>query len=112
MDPPATYKEDNEWMKAFEKLKEYLGSPKLLTRPQEGEDLQRIGRRRLGSSKTCLLCVHVEVKDNPIYMEYYARPVLEEVEDWRSQIARYLALGVLPTDTLEARRVVNRSYKF
>ncbi|GAA0147732.1 hypothetical protein LIER_07360 [Lithospermum erythrorhizon] len=34
------------------------------------------------------------ILDNPIHMEHYVRHVLEEVEDWRSPIARYLVLGV------------------
>ncbi|GAA0154246.1 hypothetical protein LIER_37834 [Lithospermum erythrorhizon] len=56
--------------------------------------------------------VHVEVRDNLIHLELYIRPVLEEVEDWRSPIARYLVQGDLPGDKLEVRRVVNRSFKF
>ncbi|GAA0161972.1 hypothetical protein LIER_18167 [Lithospermum erythrorhizon] len=31
---------DNECMEAFEKLKQYLGSPQLLSRPEPGEPLQ------------------------------------------------------------------------
>ncbi|GAA0140992.1 hypothetical protein LIER_02236 [Lithospermum erythrorhizon] len=45
IDPPNTYKEESfewneEYTKPFSEPKEYLGSPKLLTRPEEGEDLQ------------------------------------------------------------------------
>ncbi|GAA0145391.1 hypothetical protein LIER_05596 [Lithospermum erythrorhizon] len=45
-------------------------------------------------------------------MEGDTRPVLEEAPDWRSPIASYLVYEELPSDKLEAKRVVNRSYKF
>ncbi|GAA0172523.1 hypothetical protein LIER_26332 [Lithospermum erythrorhizon] len=38
--------------------------------------------------------------------------VLEEPEDWRSPIARYLVKGQLPETTIEARKIKNRSFRF
>ncbi|GAA0138400.1 hypothetical protein LIER_00154 [Lithospermum erythrorhizon] len=217
MDPPSTYEEEPfEWNKECTKvsleLKEYLGSPKLLTRPEEGEDLQLylavsegavssvlvreaeetqkpiyyvrhvfhgpeesyrliekfvlavvMTARKLkayfeanpikGSVKAQALAEFVvecttrssetiqgpretkaqELPQCKIYVDgannekglgagilikgpkgevFEYAPVLEEVEDWRSPIARYLVQGELPADKLEARRVVNRSFKF
>ncbi|GAA0159938.1 hypothetical protein LIER_16607 [Lithospermum erythrorhizon] len=43
---PLGFQEEFVWDSqcdvAFEELKRYLGSPKLLTRPEEGEELQRV----------------------------------------------------------------------
>ncbi|GAA0145318.1 hypothetical protein LIER_05539 [Lithospermum erythrorhizon] len=56
--------------------------------------------------------VDIEFRDNPIHVEYHVMPVLEEVEDWRSPIARYLLRGIRSTYKIEARKVINTSYKF
>ncbi|GAA0179033.1 hypothetical protein LIER_29920 [Lithospermum erythrorhizon] len=53
-----------------------------------------------------------EVREHPIHMDCNILPVLEEVADGQSSIARYLVYEELPSDKLEAKKVVNRSYKF
>ncbi|GAA0161832.1 hypothetical protein LIER_18059 [Lithospermum erythrorhizon] len=54
----------------------------------------------------------IEIKEAPAYEEIAIMRVMEEEEDWRSPIARFILMGELPNDGVEARKIKIRSYKF
>ncbi|GAA0159682.1 hypothetical protein LIER_16400 [Lithospermum erythrorhizon] len=56
--------------------------------------------------------VYIKLRDHPAYEEKGLCTVLEEPNDWRTPIARYLASGQLSSDKLEATKTQKRSYKF
>ncbi|GAA0176223.1 hypothetical protein LIER_29255 [Lithospermum erythrorhizon] len=55
--------------------------------------------------------VYVEFQEHPIHTDCSILLMLEEAGDWQSSIS-YLVYGELPSDKLEARSVINSSYKF
>ncbi|GAA0182962.1 hypothetical protein LIER_30466 [Lithospermum erythrorhizon] len=56
--------------------------------------------------------VYVEIREKPAHEEIISIPVLEEPEDWRTSIARYLVTGQLLKSVTEARKIKNRSFRF
>ncbi|GAA0149046.1 hypothetical protein LIER_08318 [Lithospermum erythrorhizon] len=56
--------------------------------------------------------VKIEVRNAPAYEEAAIMRIMEEEEDWRSPIARFILTGELPNDRVEARKIKSRSYKF
>ncbi|GAA0153211.1 hypothetical protein LIER_11507 [Lithospermum erythrorhizon] len=56
--------------------------------------------------------VYVEVQDRRAHEEIPLKIVLEEPLDWRTDIAKFLREGTLPTDLTEARKIQQRSFKF
>ncbi|GAA0150761.1 hypothetical protein LIER_09626 [Lithospermum erythrorhizon] len=56
--------------------------------------------------------VCVEIRDKPAYEECLSLPILQEPEDWRTPIARYLTNGQPPESLTEAQKIRNRSFKF
>ncbi|GAA0158316.1 hypothetical protein LIER_38617 [Lithospermum erythrorhizon] len=47
--------------------------------------------------------VCVEIRETPAYEEAMTLPILEELEDWRTPISRYLLAGQLPESVAKAR---------
>ncbi|GAA0143987.1 hypothetical protein LIER_04547 [Lithospermum erythrorhizon] len=56
--------------------------------------------------------VFIEVRECSAYEETFFRAVLEEREDWRTAIAKFLSDGQLPSDPVEARKIQHRSLRF
>ncbi|GAA0169531.1 hypothetical protein LIER_40779 [Lithospermum erythrorhizon] len=56
--------------------------------------------------------VYIELRKHHSYEENALSTVLEEPEDWRTPIAKYLTLGNLSSEKAEAKETQNRSYKF
>ncbi|GAA0161093.1 hypothetical protein LIER_39163 [Lithospermum erythrorhizon] len=56
--------------------------------------------------------VYVEIREKPAHEENSCLPVLQEPEDWRTHIARYLVKGQLPEDVTEAQKIKYRSFRF
>ncbi|GAA0157436.1 hypothetical protein LIER_14704 [Lithospermum erythrorhizon] len=54
--------------------------------------------------------VYVEIREKPAHEENLSLLVLQEPEDWRTPIARYLVKGQLPGDVTEARKIKYRSF--
>ncbi|GAA0160784.1 hypothetical protein LIER_17260 [Lithospermum erythrorhizon] len=83
---------DEECTKAFSELKDYLGSPKLLTRPEEGEDLQLYLAVSEGAVSSVLVR-RVERTQKPIY---YVSHVLHGPEESYPLIDKFV-LSVVTT---------------
>ncbi|GAA0187275.1 hypothetical protein LIER_34563 [Lithospermum erythrorhizon] len=56
--------------------------------------------------------VYIKLRDHPAYEEETLCTVLEEPDDWRTPIAKYLVTWQLPNDKLKGKKVQNRIYKF
>ncbi|GAA0152096.1 hypothetical protein LIER_37421 [Lithospermum erythrorhizon] len=56
--------------------------------------------------------VYIELRDHPIYEEKVLSIVLEELEDWRTPIAKYLAMGRFSSDKVDVKKMQSRTYKF
>ncbi|GAA0138901.1 hypothetical protein LIER_00557 [Lithospermum erythrorhizon] len=57
--------------------------------------------------------VYVEVCDQPAYEEVVVKNITSSNPmDWRTPIIEYLVHGHLPSDSLEAKKVHNRSFKY
>ncbi|GAA0159705.1 hypothetical protein LIER_16420 [Lithospermum erythrorhizon] len=53
--------------------------------------------------------VYVEVRDRRAYKETPTKVVLEEHQDWRTDIAKFLQEGLLLADSIEARKIQQRN---
>ncbi|GAA0172028.1 hypothetical protein LIER_25936 [Lithospermum erythrorhizon] len=147
---------DEECSEAFEELKRYFGSLKLLSRPELGERLQiylaisdvavsivllldvegiqkpvyyvshvlRDAEKRYPTidkgnfALSCLISellegVYVEVCDQSAYKEEVVKSVMgSNTTGWRDPINKYLTEGILPSDSIEAKKVRSRSFKY
>ncbi|GAA0158321.1 hypothetical protein LIER_38620 [Lithospermum erythrorhizon] len=60
-----------------------------------------------------LLGVYVEFCDQPAYKEEVIRNIMNSnTMDWRDPIIKYLNEGMLPSDSIEAKKIQNRSFKY
>ncbi|GAA0143433.1 hypothetical protein LIER_04120 [Lithospermum erythrorhizon] len=56
--------------------------------------------------------VYFEVRDRKACEEIPTKAVLEEYQDWRTDIAKFLQDGLLPADSIKARKIQQRILRF
>ncbi|GAA0157075.1 hypothetical protein LIER_14417 [Lithospermum erythrorhizon] len=56
--------------------------------------------------------VYIKLRDHPNYEEKMLVTVLEEPEDWRTPIARFIATRQLLDNKLDVKKTQSKSYKF
>ncbi|GAA0146474.1 hypothetical protein LIER_36327 [Lithospermum erythrorhizon] len=96
MDPPHSYKE--ECTKGFATLKDYLRSPKLLTRPKEGEDQQLY----LGVSDGAVSSVLVREGEGAQKPIYYVNHIFHDPEESYPLIDKFVFTVIITARKLTA----------
>ncbi|GAA0142601.1 hypothetical protein LIER_03460 [Lithospermum erythrorhizon] len=88
---------DDECNKAFEALKKYLGSPQLLSRPKEGEELQLY----LDVAEAAMSSVLVREANGVQKPIYYVTHVLHGTEERYPIIDKFTFAGVISSRKLK-----------